>query len=305
MAGPCAPHWDISLDALWLSRSDDRAVHLGYTDYNPNASVPPTVNTYDLWSDNALFPLAPGLRMQLIGQVTDTMSIETTAWGLQQWSVGRTIYGDPTNYTVLAYSPWLQLPKILNDGLDNYVGYTDKSQVANVELNQRFRINPYDPFRSLSFLWGVRYFYLSDDFTLSGSDLYNAVSEDLRWQTKNNLIGLQVGVQWAWTWDRFQLSAEAKIGLFANVYSQHGTDTGVAPGFLTMDDSHSGTDLGTLVEVSLLARYRITQSLWARLGYSFYGASGLALGARQLPPGYDTNGSVALDGLSAGLEMTW
>ena len=76
---------------------------------------------------------------------------------------------------MLAYTPWLQIPTLIGDGLDNFLGYTDKSEVANAELNQRFRVNPYDPFRSLSVLWGIRYFYLSDDFTLSGSDLYNAV----------------------------------------------------------------------------------------------------------------------------------
>ncbi len=302
LAGQCGPRWDISFDALWLTRSDDRGVHLGWTDYNPNATGPGTVYPDDLWSDDALFPLAPGVRMQLVGQVTDWISVETTAWGLQQWSVGRTIFGDPNNYTVLAYSPWLQLPKLINDGMDNYLGYTDRSEVANVELNQRFRLYPYDPFRSLSLLWGVRYFYLSDDFTLSGSDLYNAANEDLEWQTKNNLIGLQVGVQAGRTWDRFDLSFEAKIGLFANVYSQHGTDTGVAPGFLPSDGSHSGTDLGTLAEVSVLARYRVADSVWVRAGYQFYGVSGLALGARQLAD-YDARGTIGLDGLSVGLEV--
>jgi len=53
----------------------------------------------------------------------------------------------------------------------------------------------------------------------------------------------------------------------------------------------------------LLARYRITQSLWVRAGYQFYGASGLALGPRQLAE-YDARGTVALDGLSVGLELT-
>ena len=111
-----------------------------------------------------------------------------------------------------------------------------------------------------------------------------------------------MGVQWAWTWDRFQLSTEAKIGLFANIYSQAGTDTGVAPGFLTLDVSNNGTDLAALVEVSIMARYRVAESVWVRAGYQFYGVSGLALGARQLAD-YDSRGTVALDGLSVGVEI--
>ena len=55
---------------------------------------------------------------------------------------------------------------------DNSLGYTYSSQVANVEINQRFKLFSFDPYRALSWLWGVRYFHLSDDFTLSGSDLY-------------------------------------------------------------------------------------------------------------------------------------
>ncbi|MEN6451882.1 MAG: hypothetical protein ABFC96_15435 [Thermoguttaceae bacterium] len=301
--GCSGPRWDIAVDALWLSRTTDRGVHLGWSDYNPQSGVHQQILTHDLWSDDELFPLAPGLRVQAAGQVTDYMSIEAIGFGLQEWSVGRTIYGDADQYSVLTYSPWLQVPVILNDGMDNALGYTDKSLVANVELNQRFKVNPYDPFRQLSFLWGVRYFHLSDDFTLSGSDLYNGYAENLEYKTLNNLIGLQVGLQGGWTWDRFQLTAEAKIGLYANIYSQHGSDTGTGAGFLAYEDSHSGTDLSALFEFSLMGRYRITENFWVRGGYQFYTAGGLALGPRQLA-GNDTGGCIGLDGLSIGVEYT-
>ena len=162
--------------------------------------------------------------------------------------------------SVLASSSWLQTPYF-----DNSLGYTYTSDVANVEINQRFKLFSFDPYRALSWLWGVRYFYLSDDFVLSGSDLYGNTDEDLNWRTKNNLIGMQLGLQWTWGWDRFQLSTEAKAGLFANVYSQQGTDSinGSAsyPGF---DVSHSGTDLSALFEFSLLARFRVTECMWPR-----------------------------------------
>ena len=124
---------------------------------------------------------------------------------------------------------------------------------------------------------------MSDDFILSGSDLYSNTDEDLNWRTKNNLIGMQLGLQWTWGWDRFQLSTEGKVGLFANVYSQQGTDSinGSAsyPGF---DVSHSGTDLSALFEFSLLARFRLTECMWLRAGYQYYCATGLATGPRQL-----------------------
>ena len=155
-----------------------------------------------------------------------------------------------------------------------------------------------------SWLWGVRYFYLSDDFALSGSDLNTGTYENLDWKTKNNLIGMQVGLQWARGWDRFQLSTEAKIGLYANIYSQNAADSVSGPsGALPYNLSHGDTDLAFLGEISLLARYRVTDCLWLRAGYQFYYAAGLATGPRQLG-GFDNNGDVGLDGLSLGVEYT-
>jgi hypothetical protein len=297
--GETNPRWDISVDALWLARDTGNGIPLGFTSYNHESHAPRAVRTDSLWSDDVLFPLEPGIRFQLIGRITDQMAIEANTWGLQQWSVGRTIYGDPMRETVLGQSPWLQSPYF-----DDSLGYTYSSQVANVELNQRFKLLSYDPYRAFSWLWGVRYFYSSDDFTLSGSDLYTGDHETLNWQTKNNLIGAQLGLQWAWGWNRFQLSTEAKIGLFANVYSQHGIDSySGTGGFQPFDVSHSGTDLSALFEFSLLLRYRITECMWLRGGYQYCGMTGLALGPRQLG-GYDAGGGVGLDGLSVGLELT-
>jgi len=297
--GATNPRWDISVDALWLERDMGRGIALGYSDYNHGSHAPQAVRTDSLWTDDVLFPLAPGIRFQLVGRITDQMAIETTCWGLQNWSVGRAIYGDPVGETVLAHSAWLQTPD-----LDDSLGYTYSSQVANVEFNQRFKLWSYDPYRAFSWLWGVRYFRLADDLTLSGSDLYTDAHETLNWQTKNNLVGMQLGLQWAWGWDRFQLSTEAKIGLFANIYSQQGTDSvSGTGGFPSFDASHSGTDLAALFELSVLLRYRVTSCLWLRAGYQCYGVTGLALSPRQLAD-YDAGGTVGLDGLSLGLELT-
>ncbi|MGA2063230.1 MAG: hypothetical protein ABSG67_22395 [Thermoguttaceae bacterium] len=296
--GDSNPRWDFSVDALWLERDTGVAVPLGFTSFNYGSHAPQAVRTDSLCTDEVLFPLEPGIRLQVIGRITDQMAIEGSGWGLQQWSIGQTIYGDPIGETVLAHSSWLQIPVF-----DNSLSYSYSSQVANAEINQRFKLFSIDPYRAFSWLWGVRYFYLADDFTLTGADLTSKY-ESLNWQTKNNLIGMQLGLQWAWGWDRFQLSSEAKIGLFANAYSQQGADlAGGAVGFQPFDVSHSGTDLAALFEVSVLLRYRITPCTWLRAGYQFYGVTGQALGPRQLG-GYDAAGTVGFDGLSVGLELT-
>jgi hypothetical protein len=296
--GASNPHWDISLDVLWLEQNTGSGIPLGFMSYSSSPLQTAPIDA--LWSDDIVFPLEPGIRFQLIGRITDRMAIEATCWGLQQWSVGRAISVDPFAGTVVMHSAWLQAIKS-----DDWLGYTYKSQVANVELNQRFKLSGLDPYRAFSWLWGVRYFNLSDDFTLSSSDYESGSLENINWKTKNNLVGMQAGLQWTWGADRFQLSTELKGGLFANFYSQCGSDyaSGVV-GFQSFDASHSGTDLAALFELSIMLRCRLTPCLWLRAGYQCYGITGLALGPRQLA-GYDTDASVGLDGLSLGLDRTW
>ena len=298
--GESNPMWDVNVDVLWLTQDLGRSIPLGFSSYNFASHAPQAVRPSELWSDDVWFPLQPGIRFQLVGRMTDQMSLESTCWGLQHWSVGRTIYGDPARESVLAQSDWLHIPF-----LDDSLGYSYSSDVANAEINQRFKLYSFDPYRALTWLWGVRYFHFSDNFTLSGSNLHPYASESLNWKTKNDLVGMQLGLQWNRGWDRFQLSSEVKVGLFANIYSQHGIDTDVGTaGFQPFDVSHGSTDLSAMFEFSLLLRYRISSCMWFRAGYQYYGVTGLAIGPRQLGGRFDSDGSLGLDGLSVGLEWT-
>ncbi|MEN6556792.1 MAG: hypothetical protein ABFC54_01300 [Thermoguttaceae bacterium] len=282
--------WTVAADALWLDRSTPRGIPLGCACDDWGYA------TEHLWSDDRLFCLAPGLRLQLTGQVTDQMSFEVLGWGLQNWSVGRTLYTDPSWGNFWVYSPWL-----VNEYFDDTLRYRYKSQVANAELNQRFQFLSFEPHRSCSWLWGVRYLHLSDDFSLLGAD-FDGGYERLDLATKNNLVGMQLGLQTGFGGERFQLSVEAKVGLYANIYSQKFAETiGGNLGDAYVDGSHSGTELAALFEMSLLLRYRIAESLWLRGGYQYYGLTGLALGPRQLD-GYDADGTVDLNGLFVGVE---
>ena len=256
----------------------------------------------------ALFPLEAGVRLEITRQITDYFSVSATYWGLQQWSVGNTIYGDPDNDTVLAFSPYLQLPSLLL-GLDNSLSYTYASQVENVEVNASFRLNHDNSYWHLDWLWGARFINLSDQFTLTGIDSLNSAEEDLKYTTSNNLVGVQTGLQFVHGWGRFQWETGVKAGLMVNMYKQHGTDTasdpgGVPAGFVPGDASASGSAMAGLFEVSVAARMRITDELWLRLGYQFYDITGVALAPRQLN-GFGHGGNVALDGLSIGLLYGW
>jgi hypothetical protein len=298
------PRWIFSADALFLERSAGSSVFLGGTYTNPGSA-----NIDNLYSDDELFPLETGVRLQFGRRFTDDIAVDAIYWGLQQWSVGRNIYGDPVGETVLAFSPWTQTDALIG-GFDNYLGYTDKSQVNNFEINERIMLNEHDPYHSLAWLWGFRYFQLSDNFTLTGSDDFTGDYENIDWKTQNELLGLQAGLQWTRGWDRFQVVTEGKAGLYANIYSQKGNNLdssgvgGNPAGFVPFDVSHNGTDVAGLFELSVLAKYRLNDFLWLRLGYQGYAMTGLALGARQLG-GYSHGGTVAFDGPSIGLDATW
>lgn len=258
-----------------------------------------------LYSDDQVFPLTAGIRLELSRKFDNDITLSATYWGLQQWSVNRTIYGDPAGDTVLAYSPWLQLPTLLS-GMDNSLGYTYSSQIDNIEFNTMLRLNPGDPYWEVNWLWGVRYIYFNDNMTLVGSDAANSASETLSSNASNNLIGAQTGLYFVRGWSHFQWESGLKVGLMANIYHQHLTDSAENPpaGFNPGDISASGSDLSGLFEVSVGVRYRLTENFGLRLGYQFYDITGLALGPRQLG-NFGHGGNVAFDGLSIGIQGTW
>jgi hypothetical protein len=303
--------WEFAADALWLERSIN-SVPLGYTTYNNHSPVYPTQPSLGLYSDDYRFPLETGVRLRLNVQIDERRSFEGIFWGLQQWSTSDVIYGDPQYNSVLAYSSWLQMPWLIG-GMNDYLGYTYKSQVNNAEINGQLELQSYHAYASYlktSWLWGMRYMHLSEDLTVRGSDLETGFSyaERLDSRTTNDLVGLQTGLRFTRDWDRLQVISEGKVGLLANSYTQRGSDsaegTGSPYGFGAYEVSHSGTDLSALVELSIAARLRLGESLWLRLGYQFYFVSGIATAPRQLG-GFDHNASVLLDGLSLGLEATW
>ena len=300
--------WRAAIDALFLERSSGGSVPLGYTVYNPASQLPPAQPSSNLYSDDVYFPLEAGLRLEIGRKFDNNIQLAATYWGLQQWSVSNTIYGDPYSDTVLAYSPYLKLPTLLH-GLDDSLGYTYGSQIHNVEFNALVRLNGDDPYWEVDWLLGVRYVYISDCLTLTGVDNLNSASEQLNYNTTNNLVGTQAGVLFVHGWSRFQWEAGLKAGLMSNIYRQHGTDTasnpsGVPAGFTPYDISNNGSGISGLFELTLASRYRLTDNLWLRLGYQVYDMTGLALAPRQLGS-FGHGGNVAFDGLSIGLQGIW
>ncbi len=304
---PEGPRWIFSAEALWLERTDDRGVLLGETVTNPGSGPSFTVDT--LYSDDELFPLAPGAKFQLAYRLDNMHALEVVYFGVQNWSVGRTIYGDPIGDSVLAFSPWTQTDALVG-GFDNYLGYTYKSSVNNVEVNDRFA-GTGGMFWSVAGLWGVRYVNVADHFTLSGADTASDTFENIDIHTNNNLIGPQLGIEFIRDWNRFQLNTELKASLMANFVTERysnlnssGVTQGNPPGFFAMNQSNNATGVAGLFEFTLIGRYRLTDHLWLRGGYESYYLAGLAVGPQQLN-GFHHGSGIGLDGPSIGLEASW
>ncbi len=260
--------WTASIDALFLERSSGGSTFLGFTAYNPGSGMPPAVATANLYSDDVDFPLQAGIRLEVSHKITDYFTISATYWGLQQWSVGNSIPGDPIGESVLAYSPYLQLsapPPNGISGFDTSLGYTYASQVENVEINALFRLNSDTAYWQFDWLVGARYVNLADQFTLTGIDGYTGAEENLAYNTTNNLVGVQTGLLLVRGWERFEWETGVKAGLMANIYRQNGSDTisGLAsppPGFSVSDN---GTGVAALFEVSVAAGPAHRLSLFA------------------------------------------
>ena len=291
--------WIISAEALALERTVGSSIPLGFTS---------GATTDHVLSDSAQFPMAGGFRLQISSSEwkdNKTTISDFIYWGQQQGWVGRTIYGDPLGDATLAHSPWLLQISTLDGGMNDSLGYAYRSRIDNVESNDRIRLTPYDPDWNVNWLGGIRYLRWCDDFTLDGSNLAPSNSESRAIQAKNSLIGMQSGLQMLWGRDRLQLSTEAKVGLYANFYAEHATDSGSgSPAIVPSDGAQNGCDLAMVFEASALLRYRLVRELWLRAGYQYYCITGLALAPRQLPS-WSHGGVVGLDGASLGVELDW
>ena len=294
-APPLASYrWSVALDALFLERNSGGSTLVAYT---PGDS---------LYSDDVGFPLAAGLRFEVSHELDTNLTLSATYWGLQQWSVSEAFIGDGYPPPVPAASPYMQLSTLLS-GPNDSLGYTSSSQIDNVEFNGLVRLNMYNPYYELSWLLGVRYVYFGDQFNLTGVDTTDNVAERLACSTTNNLVGPQTGLLFVHGWDRFQWEIGLKFGLMANMYHQQISDSAsgnVPAGFVPYSATNNGTSLSALFEVSVAARFRLSDNLWLRLGYQFYDITGMALAPRQLG-GFGHGGNLALDGLSIGLQTTW
>jgi len=313
--GCCAPRWyDVAVDYMQLTRDDvDRGVDLA----SEGLGGPIVLSTDQLDFDDA-----SGFRFSGMFQVSAGGSVEFTYYGTFHW-----------HRSAIAESATDNLFSVVSDFGQNPPGgfaETDNSSFQridysstfdNFEINFRRRwIAPNCLFQG-SWLAGVRYFKLDEDFQYIAINDTNGLA-DFDVNTNNSLTGFQMGGDlWFCVIPGLRLGCEGKAGIFGNHASQGTTIT--ATSLVTpFAETAKVDDVAFVGNIDLMMLYRINYNWTFKLGYQFLFVDGVALASENFnptppavfagvpgniirQPTINDNGNVFYHGLMAGLEFMW
>jgi hypothetical protein len=331
--------WYAEVDALWLMRDYPQNTPLAQTVVlDPNFKPVPLAGAASLSLGNVTDGAAqPGLRVRLGAYIADCTSVELGYFGLQDWSRSATLpVGDPP----FARSPFLGSSIIYgNKSFDTSITAGYSSEIHNAEANLRRSFDAGN--WNAALLGGFRYFNLSEQLSLTGLQTFpnipggappasQTIMEQTRTATDNNLFGAQIGGEVGRSWfdNRFELTASAKVGIFANNENQFTTNaahllTGGGD-TVTLAAGRGETDFASLYEGAITATARLTPRIALRGGYQALFVQGLTLAPTQLaatgnaiqnssqlvpgsfmPPGVPAPpGALPAPGTGAGLKAT-
>ncbi|MBA4190748.1 MAG: hypothetical protein C0467_22410 [Planctomycetaceae bacterium] len=291
--------WYAGVDVLWLARDYSQNMLLAQTVTAPppDFKAVPLGGAPILTLGNVTDDMAqPGLRVRFGFRLTDATSIELGYFGLQEWTASASIpAGDPP----FANSPFLGSSIIYgNRSFDTGISAQYCSQIHSAEANLRrsFSVGNWNA----AALGGFRYFYLSEQLTLTGAQTFpnfkpvappasQTFVEQTRTVANNNLFGAQIGGELGRTWfdNRFGLAANGKVGIFANNANQLTSNgarliTGGGTATSTLAAGRGNTDFASLYEGGITATVRVTSRIRVRGGYQALFVQGLALAPTQL-----------------------
>jgi hypothetical protein len=288
--------WSIQAEALWLQRTLGSNVLLGQTVIASSGAVVDNLSTGDV-----SFAMQPGMKLRVGYQVNEAFGWEAVYFGMQDWSVARTIYADPFGSGSQATSPWTQA-----GSFGRSLGYLYSSQLQNAELNLRREYTSTEYFDAI-LLAGFRFLQWNESLDLNGAHYFSPVIENIDVQCRNNLVGGQIGGIVSQDWDRFHASLTGKAALFANVNQLQFSNTisgGNSFGFVPISVRSNDAAVAGALDGSVNAWFDLTDHFTVRAGYQLLLISGLGLAPRQMA-NFTENGTVFLQGPSAGVEVHW
>ena len=315
----------------WLQRSrSDNVVIATVLDGNDiQNDIETVIQTIDTNETN--FDLRPGLRVVVGMDVSQQGTIEASYYGLNEWTEHRAVNIDAGE---AVRSPFLQFGLIdISGGSGLGQEYTFNSMLHNTELIYRHRMG-YHPTRSVELLGGLRWINFFDRFRgaqifADAAPLAMGGSEDILSQTKNNLVGPEIGLYVSEVVGPFLFSAEGKFGAMASfarmditdVFVNDDTTSATFPSNTTVL-SAKDTEFATVSSLQLAVRYHMFQNVAAILGYEMMYGSRFALAPEQLTTNLtqdasgmlsgttgdakvEQDGDLFLYGFSLGFEIFW
>lgn len=322
--GRCAPRWyDVVAEFTYLTR-EDATRRLDFTSLGVSGDIV-------LSTDNLSFQEHSGFRLTGAVEFWAGGNLEFTYHGLNNWNTSATVVSNND-----------ELFSVISDyGNDPFLGFdeTDRARQHSLayssgfdsfELHFRKRWTGANCRLQGSWLAGVRYIYLKEDFeylTIGGDDdaltpgLQSRGVMDYDTRTHNSLTGFQIGGDlWTTFIPGISLGGDLKAGVYGN-YAKQNTSilaSTTAPVFTAnAQESDTGTGAAFVGEANILAIYRLSPNWTLRGGYSLLYINGAALAPENFnstPPfsGFNrrisevnNNGAVLYHGLVAGIEWMW
>ena len=348
--GKCAPRWyDFTLDGMYLTRENAGRNTIFSSD---GVLGNPVLSTNDLDFDNEL-----GFRFTGARQIFAGATAEFTYFGLFNWTSSGVVTRDPADFPPITGGgggPFADdLYSIVSDfgNINTPFGFdqTDRarqhslsysSTIDNFELNIRKRFTAPNCRLQYSWLAGIRYLYLLEDFgyrTIGGGGDAAAMppvpprgSLDYDIRARNSLTGFQLGGDsWLNLVPGVNVGADIKAGVYGNYASQSSNIVSVlsanppampTPQVLQGNETVHTNDIALVADANLYFMWRLGPHWTVRAGYNFLFLDGVVLGSEQFSaqtardvingtaigvPTANDNGSIFYHGGFFGAEWMW
>ena len=312
--GCCAPrHYDVHAEWMYLKRDRISSDPLVFSTHGI-ANIPA------LSTDDLGFDPTSGARVTGAYIIGPSTTLEATYFGSFNWTSSATAI-DPANlYSVFSnygQTPLFGFPVV--DRADSQSLFYG-SQLDNGELNLRQRWVSANCLLHGSYLAGVRYVSLTEDFRFTSQA--GTSNFDYLTYTQNDMIGFQLGTDmFICVSPRFKFGGELKAGIYGNRATQNTVVSIADPaGGAGMRERASEDDAALVGEGGVIGIFRVTPRLAIRGGYQFVYLNGVALaidnfnsqaplnanaGLVQREPRLDDNSEALYHGATLGVEWTW
>ncbi len=324
--GVATTRWfDVQAEMIALGRSKDgRDTAITSLGQTANQIV---LSTNDVDQDK----LEPGLLMQVNLQVGPGSNIEAVYFGLNKWEERATATGAANLFSFLSQFGTVPLGGFDDTDRSNLQSISLTSQIHNAEVNFRRRWQEPAGFFQGSFLAGVRYFDLDEEFVYATEGQFNnGLNNTLRFsnfntQTRNQLTGFQMGGDIWWNLlPGIKIGSELKSGIYGNNSMQatevraNSITNGVNSINALVNEVATDGRTAYLTSFNTQLWYRLSYSWAFKTSFQMIYVDNVALATENLNPvplafaaqraaavGINNDGEVLYTGYTLGAEYSW